>query len=372
MSQDLVLLALASTGAFIGMMAVATAGAGMSEGESLSRGKAMLSVFVVLLLLVSSLWGTGASARHLLSATYGQHASLALSQGDTASAQTLNTRSQSLERNGTNMRLGVEIDLAKLQQLLNAPAATASADDVRTQFQNLLADAINNQAKGAVAVEPKNYQSYTEFARIYDLLVPLKIQGAYDNDKQMYISAMALNPTNPTIPLLLARLEATQDLNNNLGDIQKLLNQSLTLKSNYTDALLFTEQLAVAENDLGTATAAAKAAVSSAPTQAPLWFQLGLFYYVGGAVPNAVSSFEQAVKLIPNYANAKYFLGLSYYREGRNQDAINEFKDIQQTNVDNAEVQLILANLEAGKNPFAGTKPPVSTPAARSSAPIQE
>jgi tetratricopeptide (TPR) repeat protein len=212
-----------------------------------------------------------------------------------------------------------------------------------------------------------------ELADVYDLLVPLGVQGAYQEEVQSYQNAIERDPTNPELPLLLARLQANEDLKGNLTEVESLLKQSLTLKNNYTDGLLFAEQLAVAENDLPTATAAAKAAVASDPTEASYWFQLGLFYYAGADYQDAATALKEAVTLVPNYANAQYFLGLSLYQLKDTADAIAEFQALAQSNPGNSEVTLILSNLQAGKDPFAGATPPVtSTPQSRAQAPVAE
>ena len=67
----------------------------------------------------------------------------------------------------------------------------------------------------------------------------------------------------------------------------------------------------------------------------------------------AVSALERAIELNSAYANAKYFLGLSYSKLGRRADAIKQFEGLKATNPDNKEIDLILTNLNAGRDPFA-------------------
>jgi tetratricopeptide (TPR) repeat protein len=120
-------------------------------------------------------------------------------------------------------------------------------------------------------------------------------------------------------------------------------------------------QLDVAKNDIPSAIAAAQSAIETSPSSASLWFELGLLYYSKGDTADAMLVLEQAVKLQSNYANAQYFLGLSYAVQGRLPDAIAQFEDLAKTNPNNAEISLILNNLKAGKPPFTGAQPPVST-----------
>jgi len=52
--------------------------------------------------------------------------------------------------------------------------------------------------------------------------------------------------------------------------------------------------------------------------------------------------------------------------------AVKEFEDIQITNPENVEVQNILSNLKANKDPFADVKPPLDDkPESRDELPIK-
>jgi cytochrome c-type biogenesis protein CcmH/NrfG len=81
------------------------------------------------------------------------------------------------------------------------------------------------------------------------------------------------NPTDPEIPLALARLEGAQG---NLQATQSALSQALKLKPNYTDAIMLVVQIDIANNDIPNAIAATKVAAQTAPGVAPIWFELGL------------------------------------------------------------------------------------------------
>ena len=84
------------------------------------------------------------------------------------------------------------------------------------------------------------------------------------------------------------------------------------------------------------------------------YFRLGLLYYESKNYTRAAEEFQKSISLVPVYANARYFLGLSYARLGRNADAITEFEAVRSTNPDNVEVNTIIKNLRAGRDPFAG------------------
>jgi tetratricopeptide (TPR) repeat protein len=322
------------------------------------------------------------SARQLLSYSYQQLGARALASNDILAAAQYADRSQRVLPTGENLRLGISIDFAQMQKLANdfaelqkknsgAAPSSATVDGMRNQFQAALAAAIT-QGKRATDIHPNDYQTYGLIGQVYEFLVPQKVEGAYESARNAYQAGMKINPTNPTLPLLLARLTATQDLKGKQKEIEALLQQSLTLKPNYTDALLFMEQVAVALNDLPTATQAAEAAVQSNPQNPALWFQVGLFYYTGQKWDDALKSFQNAVQLQNDYANAKYFLGLSLYKTGDKDGAIQQFRELAASHADNEEVKLILSNLETGKEPFAGQAPPQPAPEERPTAPVKE
>lgn len=292
---------------------------------------------------------------------------IALQQNHTDDAIALAQRAQNVEMIADALRLGTDAGGVKIAQL-----AQNAQNPTPQQIQEFALYASTTISLGQTLVSryPQDYRSYVSLGKIYDVLAALQVKGAYENAQAAYAEAVKRNPTNPQIPLLMARLDATQ---NNIAGVQQNLSQSLTLKPDYTDAILMVVQLDVAGNDIPSAIRAAQAAVQSAPGVPAIWFQLGLLHYAANDTASALPVLEQAVKLQSDYANAKYFLGLSYAAQGRTQDAIAQFTDLQKSNPDNQEVQLILRNLLSGKPPFEGAQPPVtSKPQNRTEAPISQ
>jgi cytochrome c-type biogenesis protein CcmH/NrfG len=222
-----------------------------------------------------------------------------------------------------------------------------------------------------MTLNPYDYRSTLALAQVYDYLSTLGVQGAAQTAAQAYVASQKQDPTNPAIPLAMARLAAN---NSDAQDTTTYLQQALTLKPNYTDAILLVVQLDVANKDIPSAIKAATAAAQTAPGDAPIWFELGLLYYSNNDAANAQKALEQAVAIEPDYANAQYFLGLSDYIVGDVSDAIVQFKALDQSNPGNSEVELILSNLTSGKQPFAGAQPPVTSTAtaAQSTAPVSQ
>ena len=181
---------------------------------------------------------------------------------------------------------------------------------------------------------------------------------------------MTLNPHSPAIHLTLARLEAAKGDN---GKAREHIALALREKGNYTEAIFFLSQIEAAEGNIKAAISSARAASDIAPDDPAVFFQLGLLLFNDRAYADAATALERAVALNPDYANAKYFLGLSYEKLKRGADAVKQFTDLKETNPDNKEVDLILRNLMAGRDPFSDAAPPVdAAPEKRPKLPVDE
>ena len=367
-SQNSVLLGLTLSGAAFGFL-WRQGRSNQGEEAGLSRIGFIGAQVGILAVLLIALWGGFVSTRHLIAEADVGRGSDALQNSDTDGAIAFAAKASRIEAtNGDALRLAITAGTTKLQTI--ASAQTAPSADVQAQFTNLTQQVVA-QGQNLVAAYPADYRSHLLLGQIYDLLASLKITGAYEKALESYTAAAKDDPTNPQIPLILSRLESGQS--GHTQQVQQYLTQSLTLKPNYTDAILFLVQLDVANNDIPSAIQAAQAAVQSAPGVPSIWFELGLLYYSAGDTKSAIAPLEQAVTLQTDYANAKYFLGLSYAAQNRAADAIKQFQDLAKSNPDSTEVQSILANLQAGKAPFAGAVPPASTPPQdRTTAPLSQ
>lgn len=242
-----------------------------------------------------------------------------------------------------------ELYLLRLNQLLNDDKVTQS--EAQSRFQALLGTAIQ-AAQAAVAADPTNYQNHLVLGRVFEAVVPLNIEGAYDSAKKAYEAALAENPSSPEINLILARLEVAKKDNAAAKDyIAKALEQ----KSDYADAIFLLSQIQIAESDVPNAIKSVEAVATLNPTDPGIFFQLGLLYYNQKNYQMAVLALERAVTLSPQYANAKYFLGLAYYQTGDKARSLAQFKDLAVSNPDSEEVKAAITALEAGKSPIPAT-----------------
>lgn len=366
-SQNIILLAFILAGATYGFLWRQGQSRIEHQEESSSRIGQIINALAMIVLLSVVLWSTVASSRRLMAQVFTQRGGSELAANDTDSALKDAARAQKYDRTGDVLRLIVDAGNIQLQHI--AADKTLTMEVAQAKFTSVVQETVD-AGKAAIAMNPADYRADISLGRVYDFLASLKIQGAYENARASYESAATKNPSNPAISLALARLEASQGHQQLTNDS---LTKALTLKPNYTDAILLVVQLNVANNDIPNAIRAATAAAQTAPGVASIWFQLGLLYYAAGDTEDAIAPLEQAVKLVQDYANAKYFLGLSYYAQNRASDAVKQFQDLTKSNPDSAEVKLVLSNMVNGKKPFEGATPPADQPPqTRPTAPVGE
>ncbi len=361
-SQNIIILCFALSGAAFGFL--------WRQGRTVDnevRVPSMLEGIGVLaltgVLLVSVVLSSFMITRRFVAAAYTGAGLSALSQNNIDAALVFAASSQKIERTSDALRLQTDAGAQKLSAL--AQDSTLTPEDARAKFTAQVQQIIP-AGQAAILAAPTDYRPYFSLGRIYDLLASLKVEGAYESAQAAYGAAAQRNPTSPSIPLVVARLEAAHS---NAKGTQDNITKALTLKPDYTDAILFVVQINVANNDLNSAIKNTQAAVQTAPGVASIWFQLGLLYYAGNNFKDAIPPLEQAIVLVPNYANAQYFLGLAYYAQGRQNDSLRLFEGLVTTNPENAEVKNIVANLVAGKKPLEGIESN-SSPQNRQTAPI--
>jgi tetratricopeptide (TPR) repeat protein len=367
-SQIIVILAFVLGGAAFGF-AMHRLSLREQHTSDYSRFAAVVFFFAAVVFVAVSLWCAFSVGRRFMAQIYTNQGFILLNQGDNDGALARVRSAQKIEPTYDALRLSVAVHNAVLEKIVTTDSPTPSPE-LQAQFKAEV-EAIITDGQRAIAHMPQDYRGYMGLAKAYDLFASLKISGAYESAKKSYEDAAIYNPKNPEIALSLARLDAVQG--SSVSVIEKNLAKALTLKSDYTDAILFLVQLNVANKDIPNAIKAAQAAVRSAPGVPVIWFQLGLLYYTAGDMDNASTVLGQAVVLQPDYANAKYFLGLAYAASGKTPEAVQQFVDLEKTNPDNQEVKLILGNLRAGKPPFENAQPPVTdTPEERTTAPIAQ
>ncbi len=357
-SPNLILLAFVLSGAAFGFLW--RQGRGARDDAPLRRMEQVLVLGVIAVLVATSVFAAFTGIRRLSGSIYLAQGQVALAAGNSAEARSAAAASRGVEETPAALRLMVDANVLRLSELAQATTPSAA---LQAEFADVARDTLTTATR-ATERAPQDYRGYVSAGAAYMLLASLRVEGAYESARTSYEKAIELNPTNPALPLLAARLETIE---NNTQRAKELLEQSLTLKPNYTAAMLFGVQLAVSQNDLQSALRAAQSAAESAPGVASIWFQLGLLHYANGSMSEAITPLERALILVPDYANAKYFLGIAYYDQGKKNEAIALFEDLQRTNPSEQEVALILANMRADRPALEGI-----TPTESSEAPVAE
>ncbi|MBP9855890.1 MAG: tetratricopeptide repeat protein [Candidatus Pacebacteria bacterium] len=310
-------------------------------------------VLILLALVLQSVWS---------SINYGRALKAAIN-GDLPKAEVLLSRAVSLNHNDLYYRSLADLDLAFMNELFQMK--DLKPEEAQARFQTILSAAIGN-AQDAKDYNPTNYLNWTFLARVYESVVPLKVEGAYQEALKSYNEAKRLNPSMPSVWLDLARLEVAAG-NNTAA--REYLDQALKLKRNYTEAIFVLAQLDSATGNLNRSIALAEQGTQVSPGDPVSFFGLGLLNYQAGNFTRARDALEQAVRLNPNYGNARYFLGLSYDALGANARALEQFKILLTAN-NTAEIKQIVTNLEAGRRALSNTPPPA--PEDRDDLPVKD
>lgn len=362
-SQNVLLLAFVISGAAFGLLWQLGRTVPTMELHPVRGKKLALHLLLVVTISGLAIFPAVVAGQRLLSRSFGNQALIAIGNGDLAAAELAAARANRIEpATFEATRAQVELGAYRLQQIANNQ--NLSASEAQSQFGASFGEVVR-VLQASITAHPNDYRPYALAAQVYELLAALRAEGAAEQSVAAYAAAIQYDPYNPEYPLGVARVAARQG---NREATERALTQSLTLKPDYTDAILFVVDLEVANKNVPGAIRAAEAAAQSAPGVSSIWFKLGVLYYTNKDHRQAVQALEQALALQPDYANAQYFLGLAYYEIGRTADAARQFEQLSVTNPDNEEVKQILNNLKFGRSPFAGA--PQDAPASR--APIEQ
>ncbi len=318
-------------------------------------------VFALTLLLLGSVLGVYVIVERYLGEVAYTAGTNAFANGDLDTAEASAARSIMFSPTDHAYRLSSTIGVARLNQIAADSALTA--DEARTRFQSTLSTAVAN-AITATQLGPNDYQNWATLGAVYAAVVPLGIDGAYDNAKTAYAHAAELTPSNPILPYVLAQLEIVQQ---NPAAAEADLAAAISLKHDYTQAIFLLSQLEVQQGKATEALQAAEAAAYFAPTDPTVLFQVGLLRLGTGNADGAIAALQSAVKVNPEYANAHYFLSVAYATKKDYPAAVTELETVAALSPENAaSVASALASLKAGTNPFPASllsATPVAEPA---------
>lgn len=308
-------------------------------------------VFALTLLLLASVFAAYVVVeRYLASVSYNQ-AVAALNNGSLEEAEAALSRSILFSPTDRAYQLAAATGIARMN--LVAADTELSASEAQQRFQAALSTGID-AATRATQLRPDNYRNWVMLASVYQTVVPLKIEGSYEQAKEAYARAEALNPTNPVLPFSRAQLEIAQG---NLPAAEEALTQAIGLKRDYTEAILLLSQLQVQAGKAREALEAAEAAAFFAPNDQNVLFQVGLLRIGTGDTAGAAQVLARAIELNPQYANARFFLAVALANRGQFPEAVVQLEAIAALSPENAQaVAADLATLRANRNPFTAAR----------------
>jgi tetratricopeptide (TPR) repeat protein len=349
-SAALLTLAFVFTGLFVSTTRFAEGGAQWGIIFSRSPRIGFVIVFSLTLVLLGSVVAAYSLVGHYLAVAELTAANATLSTSNNLDgAEKAAQSSIAFAPNATAYQIVASIANARLNQITSNTSLSASV--AQQQFQKALSDGIN-AALTATRLAPEDFQSWVILGNLYSQAVPLGVSGSYESAKTAYEKSMALNPTNPQIPFILAQLNVA---NKNVKAAIENLKTAITLKQDYPQAIFLLSQLEVQQGNLQDALTAATATAYFTPNDPGVLFQVGILRAASNDLPGAIAALSAAVDASANkqFANASYFLAAVYAKQGDLKNALAQIQIISDLSADNAKaVAPTIEALKAGKNPF--------------------
>ncbi|KKT77670.1 MAG: hypothetical protein UW74_C0036G0004 [Candidatus Giovannonibacteria bacterium GW2011_GWC2_44_8] len=320
---------------------------------------ALLLIFFIVL---GASWVSILAQKYYASILYGEGVKYA-NAGDLDNAGDAFTRTIKFDKRDMYLRGYADLGLLKLQRIVDS---SATDEEKRTQFQSVLTDTID-KAQEASNINPIDSLNWMNLGKVYEAVIPFRIQGVIELAQNAYAKAAETAQTNPEAYLAGARVEI---LKNDLSKAKEFLDKAIDIKKDYAEAHFLSAQIDATRGNIAGAIKSAENTAYLAPNDVGVLFQLGLLYYQNAQLAESQIVLERAVSIIPSYSNARYFLGLIYAKQGNKNKALEHFLKIEELNPTNTEVKKIIANLSAGKDPLFEIAPPA--PEKRPSVPVKQ
>lgn len=320
------------------------------------------ALLMLLLIVLGASWISILAQKYYASILYGEGTKL-MSSGELDKAGDAFARAVKFDKRDLYLRTYTDLGILKLQRIINS---SISDNEKRIQFQNVLGDTLSH-AQEASGINPIDSLNWMNSGKVYEAVIPFRIQGVVELAQSSYARAAQSAPTSPESYLASARVEI---LKNDLPKAKEFLEKAIDIKKDYAEAHFLTAQIEATRGNMTGAIKSAENTAFLAPNDVGVLFQLGLLYYQNGQTAEAQLVFERAISLIPSYSNARYFLGLIYAKQGNRDKALEQFRNIKELNPTNAEVKKIIANLTSGKDPLFEIAPPA--PEKRPNVPVNQ
>lgn len=233
-------------------------------------------------------------------------------------------------------RAKFHLDLAQAY-ITRGSIELAKANPDQTLLSNALGGAVD-EAKLATNLSPNSVDNWEFLAQMYANAQSLAPE-ANRFRIQALEKAIELEPANPSLHINLAQARlVAQDVES----ASKSVAEALRLKSDYATAYYLRGTIGEQKNNIAGAIEDFAAALSLAPKDAVVAFNLGRVYYnrsQGDDLVRAEQLFLYAIQLNSNYADALWSVGLLYERKGQVGKALEYFRKVQVLNPGNSAVK---------------------------------
>lgn len=230
--------------------------------------------------------------------------------------------------------------LAKMQEEIAKPGDTSKNMAILQQ----LAAQVQQHAQEITDLSPRSFVSWEQKLLVQSGLlafVDAQSRGALVEEILRTISyAQSLQPTNPALPLGAAQLLLAYS--DDTANAEAFLRKASALKEDYVPVLFAQAALLEKQNTIEDAISlldrvAAEHTNTEVQTQA--LFEIGRLAYRAGQPDKAVSALEKAATITPSEANIFYLLGLAHEATGNVAGARGAYERVLKLDPDNPEAK---------------------------------
>lgn len=223
--------------------------------------KSFFAIMLLIVFIIISVWTGISFTKRFASVPYFK---TALAQTDTTKAEESILRAISLNPNDLYYRTLAQIQVAKLREKVLANRNPSEAEGL--EMKKILDNALDASI-ASTDYNHTNFLNYLGLGIVYEFAGSLGAPGHYDKAFLAYESASRINPLNPGIKLAMARVSLA---NKNKVEAMSYAEESLRLKPDYFDVLVFLAQFSKNEGDLAGARGYATSALMLAPSNKQL------------------------------------------------------------------------------------------------------
>jgi len=339
---SIMLLAFVCTGVFMVSYMKLVPGKQYSIDIARHRNYGFLLVAIVMILIVGSASSSYILGKRVLASYEFNKAVATVESGDTLEELESEITSAFKEANNDfYMRQLAYYQLAQLQALQTVSEPT----ELEIQaFQTALQKGVS-AAQSAVDLDNTDPQNWQVLGQIYGLLAIVGVDGAKERADEALAQARNYDPKNPILPLLEAQLASQTG---DLAAARSKAEESIRLRSRFTEAIFFLTQLDVSEGNVEQAIVRTSGLVQLEPQNPARRYQLGVLLANNNRFDEAVAAFESAIALDAQYANARYYLALVHIERGETEEALRQLRAVSELNPENEDVKKMIEDLSNG------------------------